>query len=468
MTDTAERIDAIPVLDRAPLRLTVTLEVTLYLALFVLALVLRVAELDTIPLGDAEAHEALAAWRWIHPEAPGTAPLATSPLMFLWNSLLMTLFGGSELMARLSTAMLGTLLVMLPTLFRREIGRLAALIAAGLLVFSPVALTASRTMSPAIWSMALLVVGLWSVWRFVDIRRPLDAVLATLCFGAVLLLADPAGYVALVSLLIGWIVAVRLSSDDAPDHLPWPRLREALAAWPWRDALWVTGLALALISTVLFMYPGGLSQVGSLLESGLAGLFNRPAGSPFVLPVLTVLVYEPVLVLLGIIGLIGALRDDSFVSRLLVGWLFGGLVVSLLYAGAEPAHGLWQVIPLVALSARTLAVFLEPIEDVYWDVPGWVLPGLALSVLALLFVTSTNLIWVARAPAEQHPGGRAGLAAAAPAAGWDVAAADRDSVFPGGQPVGIAGGMARLRGGGGAVPVGLWCGERVACRCDGC
>ena len=78
------------------MRLTISLEVALYVAIGVLALALRLAELDVFPLSNAEAHEALAAWHAVRIDAPGLAPLAHSPLMFAFNSLVFGAAGSSD------------------------------------------------------------------------------------------------------------------------------------------------------------------------------------------------------------------------------------------------------------------------------------------------------------------------------------------------------------------------------------
>ncbi len=410
MTEMVEQPDrSLPVLERAPLRLTVTLEALFYLALGVAALLMRLAELDTIPLGEAEAREALAAWHFVSPAVPGNAPLATSPLLFALNSLFMSLMGGSELAARLATALGGAGLVLLPALWRQELGRLPALLTALLLLLSTSALAASRSMSPAVWAMLLALGGLWLALRFARERRAVDAVGASVLLLAALLLADPAGIALLLALLLGVWVTLRLSADDSPDEQPAPRLRDALAAWPWSAALGYGLAVVALVGTLLMLFPAGLAQVGELAGRGLAGFVSRPAGQPFALPLLVSLLYEPLLWLLGALGILYTLRTSraegvGLLDRFLVGWLFGGLVLALVYAGAGPAHALWLSVPLAALGGRALARVLAPVDDPLWKVPGWAVPALGAGYLALLFVSATNFVFVARALQGTAPG----------------------------------------------------------------
>ncbi len=398
MTDVAEHIERpLPFLERAPLRLVVTVEMALYLVVAALALVTRLAGLGTIALSNAEAREALAAWHAAFPQAAGTAPLAGSPLQFTLNTVVMALLGGSELTARLATALGGVGLVLLPLLFRPVLGRVAALLTSGLLLISTATLVAARTMSPAVWSLLLAGIGLWLVWRFVEGDRPAAATLAAVLFAAVALLADPAGFVLLAILLVAWAIALRLSADEAPAEQPAPRLQQALARWSWRDSLLAIGATIIVVGTAFFLYPGGLAQVGELLERGIGGLFLRPAGYPFAFPLLAGLLYEPLVWLLGALGVAQTLAEGDFAGRFLVGWLAGGLVAALLYAGAGPAYALWLVIPLAALGGRALARTLAPAHEAYWPAPRWALAVLSLGLLALLFVASTNLVFVALA-----------------------------------------------------------------------
>ncbi|MFN8452843.1 MAG: hypothetical protein U0521_30585, partial [Anaerolineae bacterium] len=81
----------------------VSFELIAYGAILVLALVLRLAELDTTPIMASETHNALAAWRVIMPNAPGEPLIASSALLFALQSLSFSVLGGTELAARIAT-----------------------------------------------------------------------------------------------------------------------------------------------------------------------------------------------------------------------------------------------------------------------------------------------------------------------------------------------------------------------------
>jgi predicted membrane-bound mannosyltransferase len=101
----------------------ISVEFVAYLGLILLALVLRIAQLDAVPLSQPEAREALAAWRAVQPEVTGSAIVPESPLLFLFHSLSFTMLGGSEFTARIWTVLASIGLILTPLLFRNLLGR---------------------------------------------------------------------------------------------------------------------------------------------------------------------------------------------------------------------------------------------------------------------------------------------------------------------------------------------------------
>src|SRR5436305_2042688 len=92
---------------KVALKVNLSLEGVAYAALVLFALALRLIQLGTIPLSDAEAHEALAVFRAIQPHAAGTPLVSLNPLMFSFNALVMAIMGTDNIMARIATVLLG-------------------------------------------------------------------------------------------------------------------------------------------------------------------------------------------------------------------------------------------------------------------------------------------------------------------------------------------------------------------------
>src|ERR1051326_2442238 len=101
--DTTTDMTAETVKQAAMPQIRISAEVIVYAALILLALVLRVADLSTIPLGDREAHEALAAFRAVTTPTEDQPLVAHSPLNFTASVLLMSTGATDTGTARLPT-----------------------------------------------------------------------------------------------------------------------------------------------------------------------------------------------------------------------------------------------------------------------------------------------------------------------------------------------------------------------------
>lgn len=132
---------------------TFTLEHALYLALFALALALRLYTLGAHPLTDAEAREALTAYRLVNAMPMESAALPHSPAYFFFTYLGFLVFDASEAVARLAPALFGATLVLAPLFFREALGRGGALTASALLTISAGLLAASRTADGAVLAL---------------------------------------------------------------------------------------------------------------------------------------------------------------------------------------------------------------------------------------------------------------------------------------------------------------------------
>ncbi|MCD6286962.1 MAG: glycosyltransferase family 39 protein, partial [Anaerolineae bacterium] len=114
----------------------------IWLGLLALAMGSRLLGLSTTPLSPDESGTALSAWDAVNTGAwPATAD---SPLLLTGQTLLFALLGPSEVAARLLPALAGVLIVGLPLLWRKSLGDLGALVAAGLLLASPLSLFTAR------------------------------------------------------------------------------------------------------------------------------------------------------------------------------------------------------------------------------------------------------------------------------------------------------------------------------------
>jgi predicted membrane-bound mannosyltransferase len=127
-----------------------TAEAALYTAILGMAALLRLWNLTASPLSAREAAQAIAAFN-------GTPlPAGGSPLLFGINQALFGLFGTTvnDAGVRLVAAVIGTIMVLLPFLFRSAIGRYGALAAALMLAISPTMVAPlDRSMGRSSWRL---------------------------------------------------------------------------------------------------------------------------------------------------------------------------------------------------------------------------------------------------------------------------------------------------------------------------
>lgn len=391
-------------------------EIVAYLLIIVLALVLRVAELDRVPLTGEEARQGLAAWRALHPEFPGSQITPESPLLFLLHGIGFSIFGASEFSVRIATALAGVGLVISPLLFRPLLGAARALLFSALLLFSPVLLASSRFDSPVIWSTLLAVLALWSLWRFWDASQPRFALLATALAAAMIFLADPTGWVLALILGAAGMVAVSWARLEPLEDDISPVVRSRTAAWPLRASLYTAVGTVILVSTAMLLYLPGLGNISELVLSGVRGLVTPLAGTPPFFPLLTALFYEPITVVFGLVAILLAVRSGALrmIDRFFISWLAFGLAAGLLYRGAGPDHALWIIVPLTGLASSLTLALLEDERHPFLDVPWWGKWVLALGTAGLLAIFTFNVQILSRSIVQVPNGSLATVLEALP------------------------------------------------------
>ncbi len=401
-------LDARPTREVSGIRLNISGEVLAYLALLILAGALRLISLDQAPLTNREAHEALAALRLVDTTIPGDAVVADSPMMAFVNMLLFIFLGNADSVARLATAIVGTLLVLGPLLWRGFLGRVTALSFALLLTFSPVAMAASRTMGAATWTMAVVFIGGWCLWQYIQTRTKAYAISATMAAAAILLLTETTGIITAIGLLCGLALALwssrnLISETDA--KTPAETLREISKSWPLVEGL-MSALALVLVvGTALFFAPSGLTAAGNTISQFIDGLNLRTEGVPYPYALVVSLRYDLGLVLFGLVGLYFALSEGNFLTRFFAGWFMWVIVAAILYPGAAPDAALWITMPAAGLGAFIITRMCHSAQTGYWVVPNWGIPAHAVGVALLLTALSVNGLVVGRAlQREAFPG----------------------------------------------------------------
>lgn len=319
---------------------------------------LRLAGLGDLPLAPAEAAVALEA-QALH---LGThidyrsAPLVPN-LLSTWFSL----FTPGDGQARAPVALAGILVCLTPWLYRPWLGSGGALLASGLLAFSPLGVLASRTVEGTALAVLAVSIGVAAALRACHEQdgRWLLAVGGALGVG---LGAGPEFVGAAAAAVLAGALVPPLSAG-----LPWALAR----AWVVRAAVVGAALALLLDTRFLTRPPGLQAGLVEPLTDWLRGLsLARRDGLPLALG----LAHEPLLLALALVGAVGAVRGRF--GRFLLAWVVLSVLLGLLGSGS----------PLSALATATLPLALlasAALRRLQW-LARLRSPGVAVTVVCLL------------------------------------------------------------------------------------
>lgn len=362
-----------------------TLERAAYLGIALLALFVRFFNLGLHPLGDAEAHQALTAWRLAQGDPLEGMVSAVSPLLLSLNHLLFLLTLGSDSLARLWPALAGAALTLLPYGLRQEMGRRAALISALLLALSPTAVFFSRAVdghSLALLGALLALVALtrylagansWAAWAGIGI--------------AIALSSAAGGITGVLALLLGLAWFARSQVNDLPS-----RLRTLIQA-----AVAPALSAFVLGATFLLTFWPGLGAAADLFGQWLLHITPPADAPPFWWPLLRLLLDEPVILFGALLGLGFWAANPAFRQGLT--WpvktaaLWGGLALLLALFGRQPADGVVMAVPLALLAGQAFDALLTRVQEGPAWSEEWIVmaSSLALIVTYRLYLASWGL-----------------------------------------------------------------------------
>jgi len=342
--------------------------------LLVAALSLRIFGLELAPLAPDEAAMALESADAV--QGSGWPQMVESPLLLMGNALLFSIFGAGDGIARLLPGLAGAGLVALPLLWRRRLGNVGALVAAGILACSPLGLFASRQVDATMLGLigaALLLTAL----ALDDADLPGDVPRSVLiAVGLALgLTGGPAFYMLLIPGLVAWGLYCWMVNG---------RL-----AFPFRE--WAVPALVGLVVALLISVGLGLRLNGwSGIADGLASWLGRGhvdrAGHP---GASLLLLYEPLTLFLALAGLGWTVaRKDTF-PLLAAAWAALTLLLVLVHPAASvlawgtlifplallAGYGVQCMVADVAQPALTWMLLQTAIGFIFWQPVGLALAG---------------------------------------------------------------------------------------------
>ncbi|MBN8655269.1 MAG: hypothetical protein J0M11_05980 [Anaerolineae bacterium] len=337
----------------------------LYTLAFLIALGVRLVGLGTLPLTDAEAAPALQALHLSQSTSPALDP---HPLYILSTSILFLLYGGgTNFLARLIPALVGSLLVLAPLLLDDRLKPRPSLILAFFLALDPGLVAISRQAASPILAITLLAFTA----GFLN-KNKLNLAVIT---AALALLSGPSIWLGLLGIGITFAIAQLFfkqkqsasneeqeTSDgnqetgmQAENATP-ARFQPAPFKFPTFQTshLLTFFIAFLLAGTLFFTAPGGIGAA----FSSIPGFFEKWVASSDisqVMLVISLLVYQPFALLLTVIALLrgwlGGLRRIVYLSI----WLMVAFLLVIFLPARQMADLAWVLLPLNALASLELA-----------------------------------------------------------------------------------------------------------------
>ena len=148
-------------------------EKAFYLLLIVLALTTRFWDLGARAISHDESWHANWSWKLYAGQGYRHDPASHGPFLFEANALIHLLFGVNDYTARVVPALFGVILVALPYLFRKWLGRTGALIASVLFLISPSLLFYSRYIRNDVYIVVWTLLLIFAMFRYLEERKNL-------------------------------------------------------------------------------------------------------------------------------------------------------------------------------------------------------------------------------------------------------------------------------------------------------
>jgi len=362
-----------------------SLEKWIYILAFAVGLLLRFLKLGAAPLSDYEAGWALQALKL----SQGSLQIAGSqPGYISLTGSLFRLFESSNFLARFWPAILGSILVLCPFLFRNLLGRRPALLLAFFLACDPALTAASRQ---ADGRMLALVFTLLSLGMLVQ-----GSSLFAGIFAGIALLGGPFIWEITLVLAIAaaWQRWIKLSRAVDKEIFE----REGRPVFFGNGSAFLAGIVLSLLTvgTLFMLFPGALSATAQSLPEYFSEWVAPHSASTINDGVVADHSYLKIVAALFtgelfflIFGGWMALKTTIYQSAIpvfLARWLAVSLLIVFLYPARQPVDLALVTVPLLALTAVQIdKMFTGQVED---STAAW---GTGLAFAVLLIFAFINL-----------------------------------------------------------------------------
>ena len=315
---------------------TPTLHILLIFGALALAFSLRLIGLGVEPLSNSEAAIALEALSVARGEA---SDVGSFPAVVGLTGLDFLIFNSGNFLARLWPAMISALIVLVPFLFREQIGLPGSAAASIILALAPEMIGLSRLLGTPMMALVCLLLGSGFYYRGKPLLMGISLALG--------LMSGPGFWLGII--VLGFSILVADWLFDAASTFNRKRFEN-------RSHFWLLfglsfGLVILVVGSRFFMDPQGLSGILAGLVQFVRGIF-QPASTTIGLRLLSFLAYAGGAFALGAWGIIRGLVGRNKLDLTLIAWAAFGLIFFLVYPGGGPDYLPNVTLPLWLLAIR--------------------------------------------------------------------------------------------------------------------
>ena len=307
----------------------------------VMGVLLRFYRLGSLPLSDIEVENALLAWLIVDGQkVVDTNWLANSALVNFSQIVIFWITDNANpISARIISALCGSVLIFSPLWFVRYIGKVGAGVTMALLAVSPSLVMISRTADGMSIALVCLVIALLGFERVNsnDKGNGIGMIILGLVLGIMCGLSFIIPFLFITFILVRYLHITKL-------------LLKTFRTTSFGSALAYIVIGL-LIVTSFFRYKYGFMVLTEPWMQWFSGWSSYNRMRPGLLTADIIVVNQPLLILLSIVGLGIALHGRSLERNLLM-LSVCGLFYGIAYSGVQSRDVVWVIIPLFILCAR--------------------------------------------------------------------------------------------------------------------
>ncbi len=317
----------------------------LYFFLLLFSLTIRLAKLGENPLSNVEAGLALSALPYPQNNHINSF---SQPLYINFTVTLFQWFSLSNFVARFLPALVGSLIIFIPLLFKKIIGEKPTIALSFIFALDPAFIAASRQADSRVMSLVFLA---FAIGFFISDKYRS----AGISFGLLLLSGTYAWHgifmltiILIVMKIISILPSKKIKNVSTKFKLGYLFEKKKMRIFiPWFS------LTLLLIGTVFFTKPASLSMVVQSLIDYLNSWIHSASvsASPIVLIVLFLSSY-PLVLIPCIMGSINELKSAPWQFMAVMVWILIGLVMYLFYPGHLAVDLIWLTPPLWYFATR--------------------------------------------------------------------------------------------------------------------